>query len=67
MWFEALLGLKMNMEKSELIPVGRVENVEELTDEFGYKVGILPSTYLGMPLGAPFKSVNAWDGIEERF
>ncbi|RVW98564.1 hypothetical protein CK203_032228 [Vitis vinifera] len=60
-------GLKMNMEKSELIPVGRVENVEELTDEFGYKVGILPSTYLGMPLGAPFKSVNAWDGIEERF
>ena len=67
MWFEALLGLKMNMEKSELIPVGRVENVEELTDEFGYKVGILPSTYLGMPLGAPFKSVGVWDGIEERF
>ena len=45
MWFETLLGLKMNMEKSELIPVGRVENVEELTDEFGYKVGILLSTY----------------------
>ena len=46
MWFEALLGLKMNMEKSELIPVGRVENVEELADEFGYKVGNFPSTYL---------------------
>ncbi|KAL6331982.1 hypothetical protein AAG906_020335 [Vitis piasezkii] len=30
-------------------------------------VGKLPSTYLGMPLGAPFKSVAAWDGIEERF
>ena len=60
-------GLKANLEKSELIPVGRVENVEELANDFGYKVGNLPSTYLGMPLGALFKSVGAWDGIEERF
>ncbi|RVW93056.1 hypothetical protein CK203_032813 [Vitis vinifera] len=54
------------LEKSELIPVSRVENVEELVDEFGYKVGKLPSTYLGMLLGAPFKCVAAWDGIEEK-
>ena len=67
MWFEAILGLRANLEKSELILVGRVENVEELAEEFGYKVGKLPSTYLGMPLGAPFKSVAAWNGIEERF
>ena len=57
----------MNLEKSELIPVGRVENVEELAEEFGYKVGRLPSTYLGMSLGAPFKFVAAWNGTEERF
>ncbi|RVW42423.1 Transposon TX1 uncharacterized 149 kDa protein [Vitis vinifera] len=43
------------------------ENVDELADEFGYRVGKLPSTYLGMQLGALFKSVAAWDGIEERF
>ncbi|RVX18219.1 hypothetical protein CK203_006709 [Vitis vinifera] len=61
------LGLRTNLEKNELILVGRVENVEELADEFGYKVRKLPSTYLGMPLGAPFKCVAAWDGIEERF
>ena len=67
MWFEALSGLKANLEKNELTAVGRVENVEELDDEFGYKVGNLPSTYLGMPLGAPFKSIGAWDGVEERF
>ena len=67
MWFEAISGLRANLEKSELIPVGRVENVEELADEFGYKVGKLHSTYLGMLLGAPFKSVVVWDGIEERF
>ena len=51
------------MEKSELIPVGRVENVEELVEELDNKVGRLPSTYLGMSLDAPFKSVAAWDGI----
>ena len=67
MWFEAISGLRANLEKSELILVGRVENVEELADKFGYKVGKLPSTYLGMPLGAPFKCAVAWDGIVERF
>ncbi|RVW70344.1 hypothetical protein CK203_048761 [Vitis vinifera] len=67
MWFEAISRLRANLEKSELIPVDRVENVDELADEFGYKVGKLPSTYLGMLLGAPFKCVAAWDGIEERF
>ncbi|KAL6341835.1 hypothetical protein AAG906_038079 [Vitis piasezkii] len=54
-------------KKNELIPVDRVKNVEELANEFGYNVRNLPSTYLGMPLGAPFKSIGAWDGIEERF
>ena len=28
MSFEALFGLKINLEKSEIIPVGRVENIE---------------------------------------
>ena len=32
----------------------------------GCKVGILLSIYLGLPLGAPFKSVATWDGEEER-
>ena len=47
--------------------MGNVENVEELASELGCKVGSLPSTYLGMSLGAPFKSVAVWDGVEERF
>ena len=67
MWFEAISGLRVNLEKNELIPVGRVENVEDLADEFGYKVERLPSTYVGVSLGAPFKSAAAWNGIEERF
>ena len=62
MWFETISGLKVNLDKSDLILVGRVENVDDLACELGCKVGSLPSTYLGMPLGAPFNSVVAWDG-----
>ena len=67
MWFEAVLGLRINLEKSELILVGRVENIDDLAMEFGCRVGSLPSTYLGLPLGAPLKSVTVWDVVEERF
>ncbi|RVX18473.1 putative ribonuclease H protein [Vitis vinifera] len=67
MWFEACSGLKVNLEKSELIPVGRVTDIEDLALELGCKVGGLPSRYLGLPLGAPFKSEVVWDCVEERF
>ena len=67
MWFETCSGLKINLEKSELISMGRVHDIEVLALELGYKVGGLPSCYLGLPLGAPFKSMVLWDGVEERF
>ncbi|RVW43975.1 putative mitochondrial protein [Vitis vinifera] len=66
MWFEAISGLRINLNKSEIFPVGRVENAELLAAELGCKVGSLPSTYLGLPLGASHKSVKVWDGVEER-
>ena len=52
---------------SELIPIGNISNVEILADELGCKVGCLPSTYLGLSLGACFRSATVWDGVEERF
>ena len=55
------------MEKSELIPIGRVNDIEDLALELGCKVGGLPSYHLGLPLGAPFKSKVVWDSVEERF
>ena len=67
MWFEAVWGLRINLEKSELIPVGRVGNIDDLALDFGCRVGSLPSTYLGLPLSARFKSVTVWNGVEERF
>ncbi|KAL6338492.1 hypothetical protein AAG906_020588 [Vitis piasezkii] len=65
LWFEAVSGLRINLEKSELIPVGRVENIDDLAWDFGCRVGSLPSTYLGMPLGALFNSITVWDEVEE--
>ena len=64
MWFEAISGLRINLDKSEILPVGRVDNLEELALELRCKVGMLSSSYLGLPLGVPHKSVVVWDGVE---
>lgn len=64
---KVILRLRINLEKSQSILVGRMENLEELALEFGCKVGVLPFSYLGLPLGALFKFVAAWDGMERGF
>ena len=66
MWFEVISGLRINLDKSEIIPMGKVENLKVLALELERKVGKLPPIYLGLPLGAPHKSVAVWDGMEER-
>ena len=53
MWFEALSGLKINLEKSELILVGEVPNMEELVGILGCRVGTILTVCLGFFLGAP--------------
>ena len=57
MWFEACSGLRINLEKSELILVGRVHNIDELALELGCKVGSLPSNLwlFGMVLKRDFE------------
>ena len=60
-------SLKINLDKSKLILIGDVSNIEDLARVLGCKVGSLPSTYLGLPLGAPFKFVHAWEVVKERF
>ena len=44
-----------------------MDNAIVLAIELGCKVGSLPPTYLRMPLGAHYKTLVAWDGVEERF
>ena len=65
-WFEAASGLRINLDKSEIIPVGEVEEMEEMAAELGCRVGSMPFVYLGLPLGAPNKATSVWDGVEER-
>ena len=65
-WFEAASGLRINLAKSELIPVGEIDNIEEMAVELGCRVGSLPVKYLGLPLGARHKALSMWDGVEER-
>ena len=67
MWFEAMSGLRINLSKSDIIPIGSVDNVEELANELGCRVGSIPTLYLGLPLGARHKAVGIWDAVEERF
>ena len=64
-WFEAASGLRINLAKSEILPVGEVEEVDEMAVELGCRVGQLPAVYLGLPLGAPNKASSVgWDGRE---
>ena len=67
MWFEAISGLKINLAKSEIIPMGGVVDMEVLANELGCKIEALPSSYLGLSLGAQRNSMAVWDVIEERF
>ena len=65
-WFEAASELRINLAKSELIPVGEIDNIEEMTVELGCRIGSFPVKYLGLPLGARHKALSTWDGVEER-
>ena len=41
--------------------------MDRVATVLGCKVGNLPTTYLGLPLGAPHNSCRVWDVVEERF
>jgi hypothetical protein len=58
--FEAVSGLKINLAKFELVPIGCVPNVNALANILGCMVSSLPLKYLGLPLGAPFKAKFLW-------
>ena len=65
LWYEAFSGLKINLEKSFVMEVGDVANLDDLALELGCTTTTLPNTYLG--LGMRCNSLSVWDGMEERF
>uniref|UniRef100_A0A2N9HB31 Reverse transcriptase domain-containing protein n=1 Tax=Fagus sylvatica TaxID=28930 RepID=A0A2N9HB31_FAGSY len=44
--FEAATGLRVNMSKSEMMPIGEVENLSSLADILSCRIGALPMSYL---------------------
>lgn len=54
--FEAISVLKINLYKNKLFGVGTINNIGRLVDCLGCTVGSLPTTFFGLPLGAPYKS-----------
>ena len=65
-WFEIVLGLKINLDKFELVPMGVVPNFEMLVNALGCKQGSRPMKYLGLPLGAKWKDRAVWNPIIEK-
>lgn len=58
--------MTINLGKSELVPIGEVENVDHLAHILGCRVASLPMTYFGLPLGASFKATSIWNGVIEK-
>ena len=65
-FFEAITGLKINVGKSEIVPVGDVGNLNGLALILCCKVGILPMRYLGMPFEVHYKDSSIWNPIIEK-
>ena len=65
--FEALTGLKVNLAKSVLIPIEEVPHRHQQAQFFGCGVDFLPSTYVGLPLGASYKCKSVWELVVEKF
>ena len=64
--FEAVIGLRVNKSKSEMVPIREVVHLSPLDDLLSCQIEELPLTYLGMPLGAFFKVVGGWNPIIEK-
>ena len=65
--FQVVTGLKVNVHKREMVPIGEVEDVHALAEILGCRVGELPMSYLGMPLKASHNFPSIWNPILEKF
>ena len=66
-WFQAISGLKINLSKSELVPVGQVPNVPELADILGCRVASLTPSLIWVFSWSSFQIevIMGWSGGEE--
>lgn len=64
--FEVVSGLKINLSKTQMVPLGEDPDIDTLAAILGCKVSALPMKYLRQPLGARFKSKAIWDSNLEK-
>ncbi|KAG5609419.1 hypothetical protein H5410_020700 [Solanum commersonii] len=64
--FEDVTGLDINWQKSHIFPINEVTNMEALAMILGREVGALPTSYLGMSLGAKSKYLGIWSNVPEK-
>ncbi|XP_071688162.1 uncharacterized mitochondrial protein AtMg01250-like [Rutidosis leptorrhynchoides] len=66
--FEETSGIKVNYNKSNLFGIG-VEKceIEQTAGIFGCKVGLLPFTYPGLPIGANMNKSQSWKPVVDKF
>jgi hypothetical protein len=57
------VGLKVNLSKSALVPVGSRGEVDQLVGVLGCGIGDLPLKYLGLPLRASFQAESYVGGF----
>jgi hypothetical protein len=55
--------MKINLVKSNIVPIVKVGDVEGLAHILGCRVLSLPMKYLGLPLGASYKATSIWNDI----
>ncbi|PWA52848.1 reverse transcriptase domain, Reverse transcriptase zinc-binding domain protein [Artemisia annua] len=61
-------GLKLNIAKSNLYGIGvSLEEIEDMAHASGCAPGIVPFTYLGLPIGSNMNSIMNWQPLIDRF
>jgi hypothetical protein len=55
----------VNLTKSTLVPVGSLDDVDQLVGRLGCETADLPLKYLGLPLRASFKLKDVWRDLED--
>jgi hypothetical protein len=65
--YEQMSGLKTNFDKSDIILVGRDNNLAAIYAEiFNCQVSIFPIKYLGVPVSASKLHISDWVKLEEK-
>ncbi|KAE8711371.1 Ethanolamine-phosphate cytidylyltransferase [Hibiscus syriacus] len=66
--FSIMTGLHLNMSKSNLYGINvEGEVLNEYAKEIGCAVGVLPTVYLGLPLGAKRNLEALWEPVMQSF